>query len=85
MKILHTADWHIGKLLEGKSRLQEQEMVLEQFVRIADETQADVVCIAGDIFDNGSSVSRGRGPSIPDFKRFNCTGRATGSHDCRQS
>lgn len=53
MKILHTADWHIGKLLEGKSRLQEQEMVLEQFVRIADETQADVVCIAGDIFDNG--------------------------------
>ena len=34
MKILHTADWHIGKLLEGKSRLQEQEMVLEQFVRI---------------------------------------------------
>ena len=53
MKILHTADWHIGKLLEGKSRLQEQEMVLEQFVHIADETQADVVCIAGDIFDNG--------------------------------
>lgn len=52
MKILHTADWHIGKLLEGKSRLPEQEIVLKQFVRIANETQADVVCIAGDIFDN---------------------------------
>lgn len=53
MKILHTADWHIGKLLEGKSRLEEQRIVLEQFVSIADTTNADVICIAGDVFDNG--------------------------------
>ena len=53
MKILHTADWHIGKLLEGKSRLEEQKIVLEQFVSIADTTNADVICIAGDVFDNG--------------------------------
>lgn len=46
MKILHTADWHIGKLLEGKSRLEEQRIVLEQFVSIADTTNADVICIA---------------------------------------
>ena len=52
MKILHTADWHIGKLLEGKSRLKEQEVVLGQLVRMAEENQADMVCIAGDIFDN---------------------------------
>ena len=52
MKILHTADWHIGKLLEGKSRLEEQKIVLEQFVSIADTTDADVICIAGDVFDN---------------------------------
>lgn len=53
MRILHTADWHIGKLLEGKSRLEEQKIVLEQFVTIADTTDADVICIAGDVFDNG--------------------------------
>ena len=53
MKLLHTADWHIGKLLEGKSRLEEQKKVLEQFVGIAEESGADVVCIAGDVFDNG--------------------------------
>lgn len=53
MKILHTADWHIGKLLEGKSRLEEQRIVLEQFISIADTTNADVICIAGDVFDNG--------------------------------
>ena len=53
MRLLHTADWHLGKLLEGKSRLEEQRHVLGQFVSFAEETQADVVCIAGDIFDNG--------------------------------
>ena len=53
MKILHTADWHIGKLLEGNSGLEEQRIVLEQFVSIADTTNADVICIAGDVFDNG--------------------------------
>lgn len=52
MRILHTADWHIGKLLEGKSRLEEQKIILRQFVRMVEETQADVICIAGDIFDN---------------------------------
>ena len=53
MKILHTADWHLGKLLEGRSRLEEQKIVMEQLVAMADEGQADMVCVAGDIFDNG--------------------------------
>ena len=53
MKILHTADWHIGKLLEGKSRLEEQRIVLRQLVRMAQKNHADVVCVAGDIYDNG--------------------------------
>ena len=53
MKILHTADWHLGKLLEGRSRLEEQKIVMEQLVAMADERQADMVCVAGDIFDNG--------------------------------
>ena len=39
--------------MEGKSRLEEQKIVLEQFVSIADTTDADVICIAGDVFDNG--------------------------------
>lgn len=51
MKILHTADWHLGKRLEQFSRLEEQQDVLEEIVRITDEEQADLVIIAGDIFD----------------------------------
>lgn len=53
MRILHTADWHIGKLLEGRSRLEEQKIVMSQLVAMAREHQADMVCVAGDIFDNG--------------------------------
>jgi exonuclease SbcD len=51
MKILHTADWHLGKRLESYSRLEEQKEVLAEICQIADEQQVDVVLIAGDLFD----------------------------------
>ena len=52
MKILHTADWHLGKKLDGFSRLEEQILVMNEIVEIADEQQVDLVLIAGDLFDN---------------------------------
>ncbi|WP_118193957.1 metallophosphoesterase family protein [Albibacterium indicum] len=52
MKILHTADWHLGKRLEKFSRLDEQRRVLNEIVGIAEEEDVDVVLIAGDLFDN---------------------------------
>ena len=51
MRILHTADWHLGKNIEGQSRLKEQKAFLEDFVHIAREEQADLVIIAGDVYD----------------------------------
>lgn len=51
MKILHTADWHLGKRLEKFSRLEEQSAVLEELAGLADEHGADVVLVAGDLFD----------------------------------
>ncbi len=52
MKIIHTADWHLGKNLEGMSRLKEQAEFLEDFIRIVEENKADLVIIAGDIYDS---------------------------------
>ncbi|MBV1759388.1 MAG: exonuclease subunit SbcD, partial [Dethiosulfatibacter sp.] len=52
MNILHTGDWHLGKTLEGFSRLEEQEMFLDDFVRIAEEHSIDLVIIAGDVYDS---------------------------------
>ncbi len=59
MRILHTADWHLGKKLENFSRIEEQKQVLNEIVQIALEQNVDVILIAGDLFDtfNPSSES----------------------------
>lgn len=51
MKLLHTSDWHIGKTLKGRNRIDEQQAVIGQIVRIAREQQPDAVLIAGDLYD----------------------------------
>ncbi|QIP11597.1 exonuclease SbcCD subunit D [Spirosoma aureum] len=51
MKIVHTADWHLGKRLQDFQRLQEQQNVLDEIIQIADQEQADLVVVAGDLFD----------------------------------
>ena len=52
MKILHTADWHLGKRLDRFSRLEEQVSVMNEIVEIADQQKVDLVLVAGDLFDN---------------------------------
>lgn len=52
MKILHTADWHLGKRLDSFSRLEEQVKVMQELVAIADEEKVDLILVAGDLFDN---------------------------------
>lgn len=52
MRILHTADWHLGKKLDHFSRHEEQIKILQEIVHIADEQDVDLVIIAGDLFDN---------------------------------
>lgn len=51
MRILHTADWHLGRRLEGRSRHEEQERVLGEICRIVDDEAIDAVIVAGDVFD----------------------------------
>ncbi|MEL6823687.1 MAG: exonuclease subunit SbcD, partial [Calditrichota bacterium] len=51
IRILHTADWHLGKRLERFSRLDEQRAILAEICDIAEREEVDIVCIAGDVFD----------------------------------
>ncbi len=57
MKILHTADWHLGKRLQEFSRIEEQRLVMQEIINIADREQVDVVLIAGDLFDTYNPVT----------------------------
>ncbi|MBK8805783.1 MAG: exonuclease SbcCD subunit D [Bacteroidales bacterium] len=52
MKILHTADWHLGKRLDYYSRFEEQKLVMQEIIQIANHHNVDAVLIAGDLFDN---------------------------------
>ncbi len=51
MRFLHTADWHIGKTLFGRSRLDEQEQVVAEIIDIGRRERVDCVLLAGDIFE----------------------------------
>ena len=51
MKILHTSDWHVGKRLMGRERLDEQAEVLDEIAQICVSENVELVLIAGDIFD----------------------------------
>jgi exonuclease SbcD len=60
MKILHTSDWHIGKVLKGQSRVDEQIAVLADVVSIAAEERPDLVIVAGDLFDTAAPTAEAR-------------------------
>jgi len=51
MRILHTADWHIGQTLNGWSREYEHEAFFESLRDVIVTERIDVLLIAGDVFD----------------------------------
>ncbi len=52
MKFMHTSDWHLGKTLKGRDRLDEQTQVMFEITKVALEHQVDAVFIAGDLYEN---------------------------------
>ncbi|MDZ5443269.1 exonuclease SbcCD subunit D [Micromonospora sp. 4G57] len=54
MKILHTSDWHVGKVLKGQSRAEEHKQVLAQVIEIARAERPDLVIVAGDLYDTAA-------------------------------
>jgi exonuclease SbcD len=57
MRLLHTADWHVGKTVRGRSRTAEHEAVLADLVRVADEEAVDLVLVVGDLFDSAAPTA----------------------------
>ncbi len=51
MRIIHTADWHLGKRLNNHSRAEEHDCFLNWLARTIDEQKVDALVVAGDIFD----------------------------------
>lgn len=64
MRFLHTADWHIGRKLNGFSLLEEQKDVFEKLMTVAKDEKVEAIVIAGDLYDR--SV-----PSVEAVSLFN--------------
>lgn len=60
MRIIHTADWHLGQYFYTKSRAPEHQAFLDWLIVQITEHQVDALIVAGDIFDNGSPPSYAR-------------------------
>ena len=54
MKILHTADWHLGKKLEQCERTDEHQDFLDWLINKLNADCIDVLIVAGDVFDTGT-------------------------------
>src|SRR5688572_9881939 len=51
MRVLHTADWHLGRVLYNQARHDDEMAVLGEIVAIAREHKPDLIIHAGDLFD----------------------------------
>ena len=51
MRFIHTADWHLGKTLKGMPLLEDQQYILQEFLRLVKDCKPQAVVIAGDIYD----------------------------------
>ena len=86
MRILHTADWHLGKKLEDHGRLAEQRAVLTEICELAEAHQVDAVLIAGDVFDTFNPATEAVELFYQTVKRLACEGQRAviaiaGNHD----
>jgi DNA repair protein SbcD/Mre11 len=89
IKILHTADWHLGKRLQEFSRLDEQKLVLNEIIEIAEKKNVDLVLLAGDIFDTFNPNHEAVELLYKCLKRLSANGQRpiiaiSGNHDSTQ-
>jgi exonuclease SbcD len=88
MKIIHTADWHLCDRLGRINRTDDLHARVERVAQFCQERQADVLLIAGDLFDDQASVddmtcalTRIREVFAPFFARGGTILALTGNHD----
>lgn len=86
MRILHTADWHLGCKTDDMSRMEEQKDALRQIIKISKERDVDVVIIAGDIYDSFLPSSEAEDVFYKTVKELNNDGDTiviaiAGNHD----
>jgi DNA repair protein SbcD/Mre11 len=85
MRILHTSDWHVGKVLKGQDRYDEHVAALGSIVRTARGEDVDVVLVAGDLFETSAPNPQAQGLVMRTLMALREDGRLVvaiaGNHD----
>ena len=58
MKIVHTSDWHAGRVWKNISRLDELEACLNHMADYMERESVDLLLVTGDVFDSGAPAAR---------------------------
>jgi DNA repair protein SbcD/Mre11 len=85
VKILHTADWHVGKTLRGRSRTDEHEAVLAEIAAVAEAEEVDLALVVGDVFDTAAPTAEAERIAYGGLLALAATGAqvvvVSGNHD----
>lgn len=54
MRLLHVADLHIGKVVNGFPLIDDQRFILSQIISLAKKHRADALLLAGDLYDKST-------------------------------
>src|SRR2546430_169148 len=85
VKFLHTADWHVGKTLKGRDRLDEQKAVLAEIAGLVEASQVDAILVAGDVYDSSAPSAPAQNLVIQTLLRMRQAGAEViviaGNHD----
>lgn len=85
MRFLHTSDWHVGKSIGGRSRIDEYDAALTEVVGIAIQERVDAVLVSGDLYEQRAPAAEADGLVFETLIRLHEAGIRTvvipGNHD----
>ena len=85
MRIVHTSDWHAGRIWKSRNRLVELEATLDDLAAFIERERVDLLLVSGDIFDSGAPAAEAERVVFRFFRRIGRSGTRTvaiaGNHD----
>ena len=88
MRIVHTSDWHAGRIWKNRDRLDELSAVLDHLARFVETQRIDLLLLTGDVFDTPAPPARAEKVVFGFLKRLGAAGVPSvviaGNHDSAQ-
>ena len=85
MRIVHTSDWHAGRVWKSIHRLEELEAVLSNLAEFIEREKVDLLLVSGDVFDTGTPSPKAERVVFEFLKRVGTAGTHSvviaGNHD----